>query len=562
MSNHPSIPSETKTIHPKGRRLLRYWSRPVIFILWILYVLSYLLSLELVNDAVKRKGTDVGKGTMKLLGVMGIVLTQGQGPVTGLLIASWLVDTLTRSRIRPENWSSLLELSDGTWSGPFGWVSSLIRSRGRRSGAWLIAAVLSAISLLIPFLIERAYPVAPQSITIPQALPLIGSGKEEMGTVESYLQMSLGRGIWTTSFTLDEQLRSYVSNQSEKCQGAWCRDGARFYGQGTAVEGKARVFGMRQWLECGEEFSWEGNDLGECRARAGPPIIPMMNATSARNAQVNVTICGAQIDSTNAPQAKTDMSIQHVAVLMREKIGIQTSQIRGIGVECQAQSHLGFATVDFKDHKFLDFEPVSYSEIVSQGGEPLANPLAAAAFAWQYRAANTVIDQPGYMAGLGYPRVLTNTPGATDFNYEPLKPGAFRMSMIRAFQAMAVAPSLTNGDTKYVDGEAFLTVQRREPEETQRVILIIALILWGLGGLLLSAFSLRRRWTDTMDTYCSARLLVEYPHIMEGYSAGSMWRNPKLRENMDSVGDCSHTSDQLGHIGIGGRPLDSSRRYV
>jgi hypothetical protein len=78
-----------------------------------------------------------------------------------------------------------------------------------------------------------------------------------------------------------------------------------------------------------------------------------------------------------------------------------------------------------------------------------------------------------------------------------------------------------------------------------------------IAGVLLSG------WTfgDSLDSYTAARLLVDKPSLVEGYSCGSLVANPNLGKQFSCVGDLNPDGD-VGHVGPGGPgQLKKDRNY-
>jgi hypothetical protein len=100
--------------------------------------------------------------------------------------------------------------------------------------------------------------------------------------------------------------------------------------------------------------------------------------------------------------------------------------------------------------------------------------------------------------------------------------------------------------------------------QRQPVFVVIAGVLlsgWLTMLVLLTMRLYRRTFGDSLDSYTAARLLVDKPSLVEGYSCGSLVANPNLGKQFSCVGDLNPDGD-VGHVGPGGPgQLKKDRNY-
>jgi hypothetical protein len=71
----------------------------------------------------------------------------------------------------------------------------------------------------------------------------------------------------------------------------------------------------------------------------------------------------------------------------------------------------------------------------------------------------------------------------------------------------------------------------------------------------------RPTFGESLNSYAAARLLVDMPHLVEGYCAGAPSDNPRLRTTFERVGD-DNSSEDVGHVTSGRKgQLEKDRGY-
>jgi hypothetical protein len=100
--------------------------------------------------------------------------------------------------------------------------------------------------------------------------------------------------------------------------------------------------------------------------------------------------------------------------------------------------------------------------------------------------------------------------------------------------------------------------------QRQPIFVAIAGVLlsgWLTMLVLLTMRLFHRTFSNSLDSYAAARLLVDQPGLVEGYCCGSLVANPNLRAQFFCVGDLNPDGD-VGHVGSGGPgQLHKQRQY-
>ncbi|KAJ7792573.1 hypothetical protein B0H14DRAFT_3562789 [Mycena olivaceomarginata] len=187
-----------------------------VLILWLVFVV---LLFWLFESAVKHRPENLSQpwAYTTLPSLLITVFAQGHAAVTAMHLSHVSVSALHSVRMSPSTWAEVFWISDCTWQGPVGILSTFFaasRLRVRTSAHFVLCAVTCLTALVTSIILSRAYPI--RTITVnedtaiaPPALS-IGTGTGSWTTALYALFYYLGHGSSTNLFTNDDSSKAVV----------------------------------------------------------------------------------------------------------------------------------------------------------------------------------------------------------------------------------------------------------------------------------------------------------------------------------------------------------------
>jgi hypothetical protein len=555
----------------------------IILILWTIYILFTIAVLEwsvhqpmLVPNWIKPSQ-------------MITIFAQCHTAVTSIYLGRLAISALHDPDLVPKTWAELFWIANQNWQGPIGVAQTLagmLRLQQPISFPFRLFAVTSLFSLLTPAALDRAYPRYFGIQTYNTNIPVQIWGRGDMNAMITGPQLAVGAGSWITGERADVMYSNQISFSKDSIDGRFITAPI-----GQRYGDTARLPGLFEKGDCSdltEESSRQSalappkppsssNDMSAwCSEHGLSAQFEKHELNLGGNKSLSMTWCTG-FNATTLAKDWMDRPEGHtttVVAWVNATSGLNTTEgyinctstTRTGNANVEQQSSLGspsFISTFFRFSSLLDkntpldqtpFLPPLYAAFISlnQRFEPSTQALISAD------------HSASLMRMLGYREDFID---ASYRNTTYMAPTLSRLASQLEDGTLHMAVAVQNVGART---RTFATTSRdyddRIPGAFARslkwaCITLVLLVVWMALLLYGTARMYRPTFGSSLDSYAAARLLVDKPHLVDGFCVGAPSDNPQLRATFERVGDMNPNED-VGRITSGGRgELQKNRGY-
>ncbi|KAJ7112941.1 hypothetical protein C8R44DRAFT_631256 [Mycena epipterygia] len=483
------------------------------------------------------------------------------------------LSALNSTHTSPRTWAEVFWISNRTWQGPVGILSTFVqasRLRVRTSIHFLLCAITCLTALCTPIILSHAYPVQDLDLPVSETnITAFALSVAQMAAVDAYTEIGTGVGSWSTGLSVAEAYAASVYLPESPKDNL-----TDFFFAGDVEEHTATLPGLRLRGQC-VPVETNVTDIADfpayCEAQK---LSPESQCTSKpiyiAPASVDLTIqfcynmTRTPLYSENNPSLSTNVGYVYI------KSSNTTNSVSGI-IRCNSQTATGNAMLSGATDTYtysLFSQQTLYKQ--TQDDEPLVDPLYAFFYYFNNHSTTTVSTSPyvnftdatyraSVMRGLGF---VGHSLG--DRNQTYTQPSLDVM-----------ATGIWEGISHTVAGIALLsraqqTFSAKEPGTVaayvrEKKFAIAAYTLLGVWLFLLIAItarSFRPTFAPSFDSYATARLVQDRPNVLDS-SDGEL----NLREAFERVGGDGLGFGRVGREGhrrvaVAEPPRESSLGHV
>ncbi|KAL0576993.1 hypothetical protein V5O48_005003 [Marasmius crinis-equi] len=184
----------------------------ILLILWGAFIVGLLCLLEVavIHGPGSAQGNDSFHPSWALITLPTILLTvftQAHVPITAFHLARIAVSALQNPNTTPNSWAELFWMADQEWTGPVGIIKTTylsIHSRTRASFTYILFATTCAIALVTPVLLSQAYQLRQVLITRSHEIQLraVSTFGNSTSSQNSAMQQTVALGSWETGLSV------------------------------------------------------------------------------------------------------------------------------------------------------------------------------------------------------------------------------------------------------------------------------------------------------------------------------------------------------------------------
>lgn len=568
----------------KGWTLSTYPLAAFVMLFWIIFTAGTIVTLELssIHTFERWKSRYSPWWANELPTGLLTVFAQGHIAVTSMYLARLAISALQHPDTAPKSWAELLWMADRNWQGPFGFVSLTLDkchlgSSIPLSSTFKLFLITCALALPTPLFLSRTYAARPidyrrverstAAIIDPYALTLYSStyqmsvGAAAWGTGIPVVQMYnystyLPETNYSETSTVPTELAyagqfqgSFSSDRSEAWMAVMHMDGGCAPRDSNLPTEKDKSEERKEW--CAKYLpnaqSWDGNDL------------------HSRSNGVNISTEWCSTHNDSDPTWMLDPSKATVRALIWLNISNGTNASSSF-FDCNVTFQLGEADVIGRSFTFDRFEakvPESYNRTaIERRAYPahIQHPLYAALKEITLTFAGSEISNERSLLQLRmYGFVPSPQPGRQIHWDLPSAKNLATSLWNGALHMGASIAALTRRPNQRIYTIEYYHYTARTRDWGWAALTVALLVLWAAMLVYCTFRMLRRTFAPSLNSYAAARLLVDYPGLIDGHCCGELGQNKSLNEVFRRVGD-AFPDEPVGHIVAGGVGVLRPRR--
>ncbi|KAK1234905.1 hypothetical protein PQX77_001867 [Marasmius sp. AFHP31] len=493
--------------------------------------------------------------TVDLPNILLTVFTQAHVPVTGMHLARIAVSAV-QHRNAPRTWRELFWLADRQWLGPIGIFRTIHESRYFRgvrvSYTFFLFAITSVVALVTPLLLSQAYRVNSVLTSGTVYLNVFNAVSfNKLSAVDAPAQRNMGIRSWEGdgdfAQVIDSRIFYLPRGVSRKFSPPYFLPPGETFIAGDIVNVTVpQLRGLHLKVSCAPIDSQGLDTPGRldtldswatfCKSRIPnfhglPPAMrtdgahPSFNLTS-----ISIYLCNngtTAFPFSEGPQSRNTGYAYYTGAYTRtlETGGNITQNASGL-VQCNSTLTTGTVHAFGASHTFTNFTPkwLLDSSDVDETAEPLIDPL----FATFNSLAQDGVDLGRTI--LGY--------GLRDSEYRGIEGHTSEADIM-----LSVLQSLHDGVVIFTDVLARLSRDIETYNATVSIPVALftrdtpwaisayaLLLLWVFLVGALTAWGYRRTFSDNLDSYVAAELILRERSLLEDVPLGEVGDNEKLKE--------------------------------
>ncbi|KIJ53950.1 hypothetical protein M422DRAFT_775228 [Sphaerobolus stellatus SS14] len=529
------INEETKSAwYPKSIALV---------VLWISYIIGMIVLLEKAVEAAPHSVIQPWAYTV-LPGLTLTLFAQGHLVITSIHLSRVGVSALHSPRTAPRSWAELYWLADGKWHGPMGIVTTLMTAAKHQTGlslTFLAFALTCIIATATPIIFSRAYPVGTLDVLQNTTISPSTFSLKALLAIESYAQVGTGGGSWSTGLSIFESYNDSVYTPLNQLRG----DTSDFFFAGSSLQTDTRLPGLRL--------------QGGCQPYQNDSLLAVLDNTTFPTFCDSGVFNGSQAQLIRPRAVSNPWSVTLIFGACSENdyafgtpefaISTNTAYFYFISsnatngpvtkgmVKCQSVLSVGDADVSGIRGTYEDFKVFPNTAVLgAQGGEPLEDPLAAVIYALNPDPSatdgspddtvhSTIVKQLGYNATL--------VGGSLNFTQPTMDIFADRVWFGVSHMTAGLGLLSRTSDTVY-PAISHHTVSGRTRSPLFVKIAFALLGSWLLALLAVTAYTYRKTFAPSLNSYVAAHLSVKEGVLMEEKISDEPAENGRLRSSYSS----------------------------
>ncbi|KAK1226345.1 hypothetical protein PQX77_010672 [Marasmius sp. AFHP31] len=520
----------------------------VLISIWVVYIAGLLWLLE---EAV-RHGTRSPSPPWALTTLPDFLLTvfaQAHVPITGLHLSRVGVSALQYRSSAPRSWQELFWLADQKWKGPVGMFTSMMdsyNSSTRPSLTYVLYALTCVVGIVNPLILRRAYQVRQVEVIQNVQIQPSTTNYKRMQQVNGYTQAGVGMGSWATGTSVADIYNTSVFLPVGSIETATSVQPREFFFAGDVRNATATLPGLHLQGSCvpmdiassgldtsNVTTSWGPFCLSRFGYHAGGNSPEVMISNQGFNGQTgfktfSLSLCNNATWSSAFSRSHDEAQSENVGYVYYELEYSATDYSSRALIQCHSILTTGTAVVSGLNRTFTEFSRQRlFNSSESTNAEPLLDPLFASFY---------VLGDPGtrdgnfrqgsVIRGLGF-QYLASGEGGTIMT--PLGPTNISEGLWGSVAHYTGATGVLSRDSSLVFPAQ---VPRPVAVYTRNRPFAIGaygtLILWLILVLVITAWSFRKTFSGSLDSYVAAELVFRDKDLLEGVPIGEVKDNKRL----------------------------------
>jgi hypothetical protein len=506
------------------------------------------------------------------------VFAQGHTAVTSLYLGRLAVSSLHHPYLSPKTWAELFWTADQTWQGPVGIIQTLwgmFRMKRKVSLTFVLFAVTSLLALFTPTALNRAYPQDVEKVLEENIFTTVQLlDQRSMDTVRIGPQLAVGISGWTFGrdpyqiYPAERYNTHHLVGSTPNINDAFISTpisrpvGNPFF--------DAILPGLRLTRACipvntqQRPPSPDGMDVWCAERGLDARIAKHVLDLGGRNS-LSLNWCtdfNAALD--------TDWMVRRNGHNMTIVAWISAVNTRSSVEEyftCTSRTDFGNATVrvSYKNEPIVkEFERFNQVSLLIGDQSPTQMSFFPPVYAAFDALSQQFESSEDARLSADHTTALKRMLGYGNSSDPDALPNSSRLQRQLEDGAVYMAGAIQSVGAQTFNIKLLLSTVKTTMQRDQHWIKVAGTLL--ITWLTLLVFGTvrmyRRTFGSSLNSYTAVRLLVDMPHLVDGYCAGELIDNPKLRTPFERVGDGDPNNDYIGHISSGGPGvLDARRRY-
>jgi hypothetical protein len=559
-----------------GSRLRYYPGTLIAFVFWLGYIATmiYLLNNLAWSDPTEDKNWRVKDVISQ---VMSVFFAQAHVPITAAYLARLAISALQNPDTAPRTWTELFWLADRSWQGPVAIGNtylSMFRRRVRPSATFILFSAACISAVVTPILLSRAWPSSTFIINVEaqRQIPSNTFSPKSMNNIDSGAQMGTGEGAWTTGLSVSDVFNaSTFANDTDFVMEA---DGYLFAGAIPSSYSVNAIAGI--WVN------------GSCRVISAPPLVNDTDdaladwcddngwdqyfsstiLTSESNVSLAITWCSDYFANATYNNDWMNMAPYSSASVIVHMNGTDSNngQVDGF-IQCDSTFATGTASIRGFDLTYTNFKQQPYFNTTTNRDDIPYHPLYAALFSITQTFGDdnlnaTDPDDPpsdvfhertdSILRMLGYEAKYDPNSEEGEIEFLQANISTIADHLWTGTSHMGAAIGLLSREVLTLNAVEDIPQPLTGRERDNRFVAIMAAML-GIWFAVLFYCTLRMyrpTFGGSLNAYAAARLLADWPHLVDNQCCGALEENAFLRTRFGHVGD-TRPDDPIGHIGVG-----------
>ncbi|EIN11415.1 hypothetical protein PUNSTDRAFT_131580 [Punctularia strigosozonata HHB-11173 SS5] len=498
---------------------------------------------------------------------------QAHTQITGAHLARLAISALQNPSTAPRTWTELFWLADRGWQGPMGMGDAyftMIRRRIRPSATFILFSLACGLSLSTPSVITRAWPQGNIDTLVNKTVIVEAISPHNINNLGALEQIATGEASWTSGFSIFDVYNTSIFMAEDRSSGSVDRTlgnvflGTDTYGMeiptipGIWFDGRcepvtnaippfpaiySHTIALEQWC-----FALGMRGFQKPAQLSPPSGLPA-------NIVVEIDWCSDWYADweTNSGWINQNVAQANVVahVMSYDKNGGTDSS--GY-INCTGSIATGTAALHGERQTYSQFRPHPYFDINMEHDEIPWHPLVAAFASITQYFGGSETDYERYdsiLRMLGYQAQVTqdDATGTNSQQYQQVNVSTLADQMWVGATHMTAALATLSRDHVSVGAIQHISVsgRRRNP-----VFIYLAIGMIGSWMLILIFCTIRMHrptFSGSLNAYSAARLLAEWPELVDEHSCGSLSDNVNLRAAFGRVED-TLPYEEVGHVGV------------
>ncbi|KAL0568652.1 hypothetical protein V5O48_013331, partial [Marasmius crinis-equi] len=556
---HASIECKDNTGRPKQQ------IHPLSLILLILWAIFTIGLLCLLEGAVAHGPGSAGEDNnfdppwtfTTLPTILLTVFTQAHIPITAFHLARIAVSALQNPNTTPNSWAELFWLADQEWKGPVGIVKTAllsIRSRTRASFIYILFATTCAIALVTPVLLSQAYRVQQVLVTASHRIQLSAVMFMPISSMEGLItQAPMGLASWETGLSVTDMYNASLFTPKDQPRNTTLHPQDFFFGSdignasvtlpGFRLQGNCGALNVPNPIFLSDNLTIQMDIYQDYCSQLGCDAskIPYeANFTAGDDTKLTLFMCDSPgVDSLLSIETRESLSISETGIFFYQYDStpstISPVKMHGL-IQCNSTLSAGTASLSGVDHTYTDFTPQNMTESIS-------NPLFSfteSLFILRTHFVNTSLTTPFISAPVF--RALGLGPHVHDTDTPPNPPSPLTISeglWMGVSHHVASFANILKEPNRVFNASIPRNVALYTRNTPYAVAAYVMLILWLTLLALATAWSYRRTFSPSLNSYVAAELVHRERFLLEDVPIGAAGDNDRLKAPFKPLGLCS-----------------------
>ncbi|KAL0563943.1 hypothetical protein V5O48_018114, partial [Marasmius crinis-equi] len=548
---HASIECKDNTGRPKQQI---HPLSLILLILWAIFTIGLLCLLEVAvahgpGSAGEDNNFDPPWTFTTLPTILLTVFTQAHIPITAFHLARIAVSALQNPNTTPNSWAELFWLADQEWMGPVGIVKTTllsIHSRTRASFIYILFATTCAIALVTPVLLSQAYQVQQVLVTASHEIQLSAVSFRPINFMEGLVsQAPVGLASWETGLSVTDMYNASLFTPKDQPRNTTLHPQDFFFGSdignasvilpGFRLQGNCGALNVPDPIFSSDNLTIQMDIFQEYCSQLGHDtsnITLGANFTASDDAKLTLFVCN-RLAVESLPSSETGIFLYQY---YSTPSAISPVKMHGL-IQCNSTLSAGTANLSGVDHTYTHF--ITQQNMTESISYPLYS-FTGSLFILRNHFGTDPLTMPFISAPVF--RALGLEPHLPDTDTLPNPPSPLTISeglWMGVLHHVASFANILKEPNQVFNASIPRNVALYTRNTPYAVAAYVMLILWLTLLAVATAWSYRRTFSPSLNSYVAAELIHRERFLLEDVPVGAAGDNDRLKASFKPLGLCS-----------------------